>query len=227
MADFLQYSLEELRKSAVEVLRTGQGTRPDVLLIDVDGKRAILKDQNACDRWFAMLIGPLLCWREARALKRLEAISGVPRLLTKPDARSLLMEYVDAEQAIKTQQVQDWQAWFDRLEQLIQCMHEAGIAHGDLRSPGNMLIDKQGNPVLVDFVASSGQGARWNIFANSIFRGLCAVDESAVIKLKSKIAPELLDNAAASNHVGGKVGLLLRALGQRVRKLSRLLFTAK
>ena len=227
MTDFLQHSLEDLRKSAVEVLRTGQGTRPDVLLIEVDGKRAILKDQNACDRWFAMLIGPLLCWREARALQRLEQVSGVPGLITKPDARSLLMEYVDAEQAIKTRQSLDWKAWFDKLERLIQRMHEAGIAHGDLRSPGNVLIDKQGNPVLVDFVASSGQGAGWNIIANAIFRGLCAVDESAVVKLKSKIAPELLDNAAASNHVGGKVGLLLRALGQGARKLSRLLFTAK
>ena len=227
MTDFLQYSLEELRKSAVEAFRTGQGTRPDVLLIEVDGKRAILKDQNACDRWFAMLIGPLLCWREARALQRLKAISGVPQLLTKPDARSLLMEYVDVEQAIKTQQAQDWQAWFNKLEELIQRMHKAGIAHGDLRSPGNVLIDKQGNPVLVDFVASSGQGAGWNIIANTIFHGLCAVDESAVVKLKSIIAPELLDNAAASNHVGGKAGLFLRALGQGVRKLCRLLFTAK
>jgi hypothetical protein len=81
--------------------------------------------------------------------------------------------------------------------------------------------------VLVDFVASSGKGSSWNYVANAVFRGLCAVDESAVLKLKSKIAPDLLPDPTVSTHVGGKPGLVLRAIGQLVRRLSRLLFTSK
>ena len=174
-----------------------------------------------------MLVGPLLAWREARALDRLKGVSGIPVLLARPDARSILIEFADAIEAKSYPHMQDWQAWFDKLERLIERMHESGIAHGDLRSPGNILIDKNADPVLVDFVASTGEGSRWNFIANVAFRGLCAVDESAVLKLKSRIAPDLLSDPTASTHVGGKPGLVLRAFGQTVRRLSRILFTSK
>jgi predicted Ser/Thr protein kinase len=227
MKTIAQYSLKELREHTIDVLREGQGTRPDVLLVEIGGVRAVLKDQNACDRWFAMLVGPLLTWREARALVRLKKVSGIPDLLARPDARSVLIEYAEAIEAKSYPHIEDWQAWFDSLERLIRRMHTAGIAHGDLRSPGNILIDKNANPVLVDFVASSGKGSSWNYVANAVFRGLCAVDESAVLKLKSKIVPDLLPDPTVSTHVGGKPGLVLRAIGQLVRRLSRLLFTSK
>jgi predicted Ser/Thr protein kinase len=227
MNTIAEFSLKELREHTVDVFRKGQGTRPDVLLIEVAGVRAVLKDQNACDRWFAMFVGPLLVWREARALDRLKGVSGIPVLLARPDARSILIEFADAVEAKSYPHMDDWRVWFDKLEKLIQRMHEVGIAHGDLRSPGNILIDKNADPVLVDFVASCGEGSRWNIFANAVFRGLCAVDDSAVLKLKSRMAPGLLSDRTASTHVGGKPGLVLRAIGQAVRRLSRMMFTSK
>ncbi|HAY46362.1 MAG TPA: hypothetical protein DCY55_08775 [Gammaproteobacteria bacterium] len=227
MSTIADFSLDELREHAVDVFRKGRGTRPDVLLVEVAGVRAVLKDQNACDRWFAMFVGPLLAWREARALGRLKGVSGIPELLARPDSRSILIEFVDAVEAKSYPHMDDWRTWFDKLERLIQTMHEAGIAHGDLRSPGNILIDSNAEPVLVDFVAASGEGSRWNFIANSVYRGLCAVDESAVLKLKSRVAPDLLPDPEASTHVGGKPGLVLRTIGQTVRRLSRILFTSK
>ena len=57
------YNLEQLRKHAIRTYREGGGSRPDVLLIEIDGECAVLKDQGGADKMFALLIGPILNWR--------------------------------------------------------------------------------------------------------------------------------------------------------------------
>ena len=155
------YSLQELRAHATHTFREGGGSRPDVLLIEIDGERAVLKDQNGADRWFALLIGPLLNWRECKALTILTDVDCIPMLLGKPDKRSFLMSYHASEQITRLQEFEpDWPDFFARLAAAIDKVHQAGVAHNDLRNPTNTLINQAGEPILVDLVACFCRGQR-------------------------------------------------------------------
>ena len=112
-----QYSLADLRARSIKTFRQGGGTRPDVLLIDMDGELAVLKDQNGADKWFARLIGPLLNWRECKALQKLQDVECTPILLAKPDSRSFLMSYHPSEQITRLDKITvEWPDFFDRLQ---------------------------------------------------------------------------------------------------------------
>jgi len=216
----------QIRQLSVETFRRGGGTRPDVLLIRQGSQMAVLKDQNACAKNFARIFGALLTFREARALRRLQGLSGIPDLICLPDNRSLLMSFVAATPVIQYQQDIDWNVYFQKLSLQIDSMHARGVAHGDLRSPGNVLIDLHGQPVLVDFVAAVCRGHRFNFIAGWFFRKFCEVDRSAVLKLKHRLAADQL--TAHERFVlarpQGMLGRVARSLGVFIRNSSRQLF---
>ena len=227
--DWNAYNLEQLREHAIASYREGGGSRPDVLLIEIDGHQAVLKDHNQMDPKFAFWVGKLLVWRELKALRRLDSVEGIPRVLAVPDCRAILMEHIQAKQVVNMAAHEfDAKDYLTKLRDLIERMHAAGVGHGDLRSPTNALIDENGDAALVDFVASIGQGSRWNVVNRYLFNKMMMVDLSAITKLKKRIAPELLDESdfeAAS--VAGKKGMLFRKAGQWVRNASRRLLSNK
>ena len=221
-------TLAHIRAGTVRSFRQGGGSRPDVLLIRHGDGLAVLKDHNACDPAFARLIGPLLAWREGRALETLSGLAGIPHLLDRPDSRSLLMEYLDAEPAIRRITPVAWPEYFDALETLVERMHERGVAHCDLRSPPNMLVDAAGRPYLVDFVACVFRGRRWNLPARWLFERFREVDRAGMAKLKSRVAPDLLTLGERARLEHKSVfARVLRWSGARVRDLSRRLLTHK
>jgi serine/threonine protein kinase len=218
-------SLPELHNHAVLEFRGGGGTRPGVLLIDYNGRQAVLKDHNQCDLWFGRVVGPLLAWRESRALIRLHDLAGVLSLISRPDRCSILMEHIDGIQVVRSDIDKGWTDFFEDLSGLIGEMHALGVAHCDLRSPTNVLITNDMKPALVDFVASFGRGARINFVAALLFRQFVRVDFSAVTKLKRYLAPELLAAGEAENEqVGGRAGQFFRWLGSKARDASRAVF---
>lgn len=227
MIDWQQFSKAELRQFAVQTYREGGGSRPDVFLLEINGEQAVLKDHDGMDRKFALIVGPLLAWREAKAMRCLSTVKGIPKLICQPDSRSLLMEHVLARQVVHVDSSEyDAKKYLVSLRALIQSMHEKGVAHGDLRSPTNALIDDEGEAALVDFVASLNRGPRLNVANRYLFNKMCLVDFSAITKLKKRIAPELLDDTdMESADIAGKKGLMFRKAGQLVRTLSRKLFT--
>lgn len=225
--DWQQYSLAQLREHAVDSFRQGGGSRPDVLLVCIDGHYAVLKDQNGADKWFAKLIGPILTWRECKALNKLSELECVPDLLHRPDARSFLMSYHPSEPITRLKKIEpDWPDFFQKMSDAIQQIHQAGVAHNDLRNHTNTLVTHDGKIILVDLVACFCQGANWNFINQWLFNKFCQVDRSAITKLKSRVAPELItDDDVVAEKIAGKAGMAARSLGQSIRKLSRLIFT--
>src|SRR5699024_2460236 len=108
------------------------------------------------------------------------------------------------------------------LRELIDAMHERGVAHCDLRSPSNILVDATGQPQIVDFVARMHRGRGWNLPWNWLFRRFCGADDGALIKLKQRFARHLLtaQEQAATAHrgLGERVA---RRIGSDVRRLTR------
>lgn len=227
LVDWSSYSVQHLRDHAIHSFRKGEGSRPDVLLIEIEGERAVLKDQNGADKWFAKLIGPVLNWRECKALAKLQGVDCTPDLLAVPDKRSFLMTYHASEQVTRLQEVEpDWVEFFPKLSAAIQALHANGVAHNDLRNPSNILVTAEGQPILVDLVACFCRGQKWNVVNHWLFEKFAQVDHSAVRKLKSRVAPELITaQDIEARDIAGRPGLWVKGMGQLIRKASRKLFT--
>lgn len=230
-----QYSIDQLRSHATATFRAGGGSRPDVLLIEIDGHKAVLKDQGGADKWFSLLIGPILNWRECKALRKLSEVTCVPDLLSIPTKRSFLMSHHESEQITRLTRKEgcpksniepDWPTFFDKLTVAIADIHTAGVAHNDLRNPTNTLVTPEGDPILVDLVACFCRGKRWNTPNLWLFNKFTQVDKSAITKIKNKVAPELLNgDDIQPEEIAGKAGMAAKRLGQVIRRLSRKLFT--
>jgi RIO-like serine/threonine protein kinase len=225
--DWTQYTLAELKQHRTLVFRQGGGSRPDVFLIEINGERAVLKDQNGADRVFSLIIGPLLNWRETAALRKLSTCHAIPNLLAVPNKRAFLMTYHESRQITKlADQSVDWPSFFGLLEARINEIHKLGVAHNDLRNPTNTLVTPQGEPILVDLVAYFSRGAQWNLVKNWLFEKFCQVDLSAITKLKTRFAPELVQQYDIHPEaIAGRSGMAARSFGQWVRKISKSLLT--
>ena len=215
------------RWTVVEVLRKGGSSRPRVEQVRLGDRQAVLKDHAGCDPLFALMLGPTLTRRECKALRKLASVKGVPGLIERCGSRALLMEWLPA---IPFKYVQRdrkfWEGFFAELEHRLDTMHQHGVAHCDLRSLNNVLLDETGQPCIVDFVACFFAGPSWNPLWRGLFRRFCRVDMDALNKLKYQVAPELLSEKEMMEI--GHSGWLdrgARQLGILFRRLSRLLFT--
>ena len=226
MDDWCEISRDRLRQHVIHSYRQGGGSRPDVLLIQIDGREAVLKDHNACDLGFAKLIGPLLVSREAKALRRLDQIPGTPKLYTTPDSRSLLMEHMPGKPLGDYGENPAWDRFFADFQRLLEEVHANGVAHCDLRSPNNALICESNRPAIVDFVSCVFRGRRWNILSRWLFDQFAQADRNALVKLKKGVAPNLL--TPKEKRLLNERTLLERTarwVGASFRNLSRWLLT--
>lgn len=212
---------DRLHAHARHYFKHGGATEPEVVLIERHGVRAILKDYGRTPGWFGRWIAPILIWREATALAQLDGVTGIPGLLRRIDRRALLMEYLPARPWTKARPDD---ASYTHLAELIDSMHARGVAHCDLRAPSNILVDRQGRPCVVDFVARVRRGARWNLPWNRLFARFCAADDSAVLKLKYRHARHLLtETEQAAMNQRGLLERAARRVGADVRRLTRFL----
>jgi tRNA A-37 threonylcarbamoyl transferase component Bud32 len=229
MTDWTTIDLAHIRQHATTTYRKAHGSRPDVLLIRIDGDEAVLKDYTHSDTWFRRLIAPLLVIREVRSLKKLDGVTGVPRLYHVYNRLSFLVESVNGIAASQMKKDTLDNAFFERMNKVLDDVHEKGVTHCDLRSAGNTLITEDHQPWLVDFVASIHQSSRWNIIGRWIFEQFVDADYGAVLKLKKRLAPEHLtkkeiDQILHPHSIVERVG---RKMGRSVRFITRNLFPSK
>lgn len=229
MTNWQALSIDEIRKHAVKTYREAQGTRPDVLLIKVQGDEAVLKDYSFSDTWFRRFIAPLLVYREIRSLRMLDGIEGVPRLYRVYNKHAFLIEAINGIAASQKKTGELDSAFFKRMVELINRIHERGVAHCDLRSAGNTIVTEDQHPWLVDFVASVHQGSRWNVVTRWLFRQFVAADQSAVLKLKKRIAPEMLtdEEIESMENPRSLIERTGRKIGKTVRQLTQTVFLNK
>jgi len=230
MTTLQDHSLAELRTHAVKTFRQGGGSRPDVLLVQMNGEQAILKDYGQTDPWFRRLVGPLSARREARALRQLEGIQGVPRLLRTLGKNALLMEYVPGSSTREVPPGGLTPLFFQQFYHLVERLHERGLAHCDLRSQGNILVGADGEPHVVDFAAHFRRGRGWNLAARWMYNKLCEADRVAVARLKKSRAPDLLtetEHLALSRDRKTALERTARFIGKSIRNISRFLLTRR
>ena len=157
-------------------------------------------------------LGAMLADHELAVYSAAEGIAGVPRSLGKWGCTGFTHAFVEGHPLQRREHVDD--AFFDRLEQLLNELHRRDIAYVDLEKRENILVDQDGRPSLIDFQISwqwPATGPRRGLqrviprfLGRYILRRLQAADRYHLRKHQRRHRPETLteEQLAASYRSG-------------------------
>ncbi len=145
-----------------------------------------------------------LAWRvragtlrhEYQAYQRLAGLDGFARCHGLFAGDRLVLDYVPGRSLRDDLPERDHPFW-PRLLGIIQAMHERGVAHGDLKRKANLLIDPDGNPVIVDLGTATLKRDAASAVNSRLFALMRQTDINAWIKLKYGGYSELSEADAA------------------------------
>ena len=223
--ELMNLDLEKLRDHCVAVLKKAENTRADVLLIDVKGHKAVLKDYTHSSRGFKILIAPLLVMREVKALRALDSVAEVPSLIRKISIHAFLMEYVPGKRIRFMRDKINFKVFIENTEALVKKLHHQGVVHGDLRNATNILVTDENQPVLVDFVSAVHRGHALNPFSWALYNMCLIIDRGAMYKLREKYLPQSITQTERQSYEQTKPGeTIARWISVRIRNLVQKIF---
>ncbi|MBE9504802.1 MAG: hypothetical protein IME96_11570 [Proteobacteria bacterium] len=206
---FNSLKLSDLPARSCQILREPTNTRPTIWVVEEEGKRAVIKDFSSSGFIFRNTAGRFLIWREARAYKKLEGIRGVPAFYGVIGGLALAVEEIkginleDLERRIhplrldpslKDERVLKEAARFSpdlfkKLKDLVDDIHNKGIAHCDLKRTPNIMLGDDGQPYIIDWPSFMSQRS-FSIFPlNLIYKRFLQDDYLAIIKLQVNNLP--------------------------------------
>ena len=203
------------------VLRKPTSTRPAILLLEENGKRAIMKDFSKNRFLYRNVVGRFLVWREGKAYRKLEGIQGVPALYRIIDGTALVIEAIPGNDMESLEKMKGPpESFFDALSQLISLCHERGVAHCDLKRAPNTILGNDGRPYIVDWAASILREEFRIPPMNLIHRRFMRDDHMAVVKLKLRHRPETVTQEEKDRYYYRSRGeMIIRAVRDKLREL--------
>jgi predicted Ser/Thr protein kinase len=176
-----------------------------VLLVDAPDGPVVVKDFAPRARWVRATIGRWLTAHEQRVYRRLAGIAAVPRLLGRIDALAFAVEYRPGRRMSRRLAGTLPPGFVDRLAAAVGELHARGVVHLDLRHRSNVLVDAQGDPVLIDFASALclPSGSR---LSRSCVDWLGRFDRRAVEKWRQRVEPESSTGTGLSASSGDRRG---------------------
>lgn len=135
-------------------------------------------------RWWARPFARRLAAREARALRVLEDIEGIPRLRDW-DGRRLLRSFIPG--AMLREAAPADPAYFRTALRLLRRIHRHGVAHNDLAREPNWLVRPDGTAAIIDFQLAWHDPRR-----GRLFRLMAREDLRHLLKHKRQYCPAQL-----------------------------------
>ena len=206
------------RQRIVEPLRTGCRWKPDLYLVEVDGRRFVVKDYSSKEFVFRWCVGAFSIGREIACYRRLQGLPGIADVAYRIDRYAIAVSEIAGRNGAQVAIGELSEAFFQALRELVDAVHARGIVLCDLRNIKNILLGDDGRPYLVDFCTAFSQGGRWNIIQRGLFRIFVQDDLLGIAKLKRERAPHLLSDADRQALVAG---LFLERPARRLRDWGR------
>ena len=161
--------------------------KPEVRPVEIGGISALVKDYRRRSLLYRETWGRFMIDRETLIYGEIDGLAGIPRYLGRVDGLAFAMERIDGCESGEVPHGSLSAGFFERLKEIVLCMHARGIFHGDLRQRKNILVGPGEQPFLIDFASGlrlPRDSAPGRFFAQT--------DLSGVAKLKRKLAPKLL-----------------------------------
>lgn len=147
-----------------------------------DGRCLIIKAPTG---WGPIrLISRAMLRNEHKVYSKLAGINGIPRCYGLLERRYLVLEYVDGT-PIRNAEITDREAFFSRLLELIEQLHGAGVAHGDMKKKDNVLVVGGYEPYVIDFGAAVVKKPGFAPINRYLYRIARRFDLNAWVKLKT------------------------------------------
>jgi len=159
--------------------------KPDVLVAHGPEGPAVVKDFAGRNAFVRVCFGRWVTRRELRAYRVLAGHPAVPRLLGSIDGLAFAVEYRPGEQVSDALRRGVAPGFLGELRAAVEEMHRAGVAHLDLRHRSNVLVGRDGKPVLIDF-ASAVCFRPGGVAARIVLPWLARIDSSALRKWESR-----------------------------------------
>ena len=149
----------------------------------IDGRSVRLVVKRAAGGLLTGWFHRLMLRREARVYERMADIAGVPDSPGFLDDTWLLLEYIDGE-SLKTARysLDDAEAFYAGLLQVLHDFHGVGVGHGDLKRKDNVLVTVDQQPFVIDFGTAVMRDN--GLFDRLMFRLVRRFDYNAWIKVK-------------------------------------------
>jgi predicted Ser/Thr protein kinase len=155
--------------------------------VEYKGEQVILKDYGKCSALTKTLWGKTLINNEAKILRHLASIKGIPRLVSQTDT-SLATEYIAGQSLGKLKGRFPYEI-IPKIESLISTIHRRGVVHLDLAQKQNILLAPDMTPYLIDFANAFYFRKRAFGFRQA-FDYLCLVDRGSLLKFKNRYFPD-------------------------------------
>jgi serine/threonine protein kinase len=219
MFEFL--TLQNLAKIQSTFLRPATNTRPAVFRVMDGGAKAVVKDFSRLGFLYRNTFGRFLVWREAKAYRHLRGVDGTPRLFRVIDGLALVIEEIPGKSLENAYRDFTLPAsFFKELEDLVNRIHDRGIAHCDLKKEANVLLGEDGRPHIIDWGAAIFEGEFRFQPLNRIFQRFLRDDHMAVIKLKLAHVPEAVTRLEKARYAyRSPAERFVRAVRDRLRRL--------
>lgn len=211
-------SRSNLENQTVRYVRRGKPWQADLLLVKLNGNLGLVKDYSKRPWLYRMFVGRVSTWRERTIYQKLQGLPGIPRFFGRLDRYALVVEYIPGQAASQVKPGLVGPEFFDRLQSVVDRIHQRGIVLCDLRHTANIIVSDQGEPFLVDFCTAFERGSRWNIFKKWFYDLFHQDDLLGIAKLKKHLAPELLSDEERDKL---ERGLFLQGPAIRIRNFSR------
>ncbi|MHC4591651.1 MAG: RIO1 family regulatory kinase/ATPase domain-containing protein [Planctomycetota bacterium] len=191
----LELTRVDLQGLSAKPLREGISHKPDLLVYDVGGEKVVLKDYSRKRAPWRNVLGVIFTWREARALRALSGVAGVPQFRGRPDRHCVAMTFVKGRRAKKTDpDVKGNEEFVRALEQTVSEMHIRGVVHLDLKHRSNLMVSPQRLPVVLDFESALCFSPSW--FGGRLaVRLLGQLDRLALQNWKRRFCPHMLSGS--------------------------------
>lgn len=188
---FKNLTLADILKKQCGILRNATSTRPVIWRIEENGVKVIVKDFSLNSFWFRNIVGRFLIWREKKAYKKIDGLIGVPALYGSIGGVALIIEEIQGTDIGRKEIMKDLDENFIKdLGNLIDRIHDRGIAHCDLKRAPNIMIGNDGNPYIIDWAASISKSEFGFFPLNIIYKRFIQDDLNAITKIKLKWRPE-------------------------------------